>query len=414
MSVIRVSTTPGLEAALASAAAGDTISLAPGSYSGVVINGVNRTSPVVITSQYSSNPAKITDLLVQSSSNVSIQHIVMDATNDLPTDKTSQFTNMAVVRNSSKISFVNDQFHGAPNVTLNNSIEALLVENTPSLTVTQSSFQDFHDAINLFNSDHFSGTNNSFYRIYDDGYRGGGDNAVSIQHNTFNTFHMDPTDTDHPDTIQFWTTNTTKSANGFTISGNTFTRGVDGNAVQGIFFRDQVGNLPFLNVNITGNVYAGSLWTGIRVTGGKNVNVTGNTMTSYSDFTSRIELDSVSNGSVTYNHAGAYIYTGDTGLSVSRERGGPGGAHANPSHRICASAHRPRGSDGGGLGAFRARHHNPRAGHVVGNDVGLGDGGRGPPAQASRRGRLGRDRWELGTGRNGQERSAPAELRASY
>ena len=316
MSVILVNTTAGLEAALAHEAGGDTISLAPGSYSGVVINNVNRTTPVMITSQLSKNPAAITDLIVQNSSNVSIQHIVMDATNDVPTDKTSQFTNMAVVRNSSKISFVNDQFHGAPDVTLNNSIEALLIENSPSVTVTQSSFQNFHDGINLFNSDHFSGTLNSFYRIYDDGYRGGGDNAVSIQHNTFNTFHMDPTDIDHPDTIQFWTTNTTKSANGFNIIGNNFTRGVNGNAVQGIFFRDQVGDLPFLNVNITGNVYAGTLWTGIRVTGGKSVTVTGNTMTSYSDFTSRIELDSVSTGSVSYNHAGAYIYTGDTGLSV--------------------------------------------------------------------------------------------------
>ena len=160
-------------------------------------------------------------------------------------------------------------------MSLNNAISAVNFEHDTNVAVNHSTFQNFHHAVQDYENNGFTASYNSFSMIYDDGIRNGGTSNVNIQHNTFTDFHMDPTDLDHPDTIQFWTNGETTSASNIYIAYNTYTRGA-GNPVQGIFMRDEVGTLPYLNVNIIGNNYAGALYSGIRVIDGHGVNIDNN------------------------------------------------------------------------------------------------------------------------------------------
>src|SRR5688500_15215123 len=90
---------------------------------------------------------------------------------------------------------------------------------------------------------------NSCQDIRTDGMKGGGSSNVVIAQSYFRHFHT--AEGDHPDAIQFWTTNTTTSASNITIVDNVIIQG-NGGPVQGIFLGNEL-DITYQNVTISGN-----------------------------------------------------------------------------------------------------------------------------------------------------------------
>ena len=210
-----------------------------------------------------------------------------------------------------------------------------MIENTNSISVSNSTFYNLHDGLSHFNGDGLSVTNNSFYHLFDDGVRGGGTSDVTISGNSFTDQHFDATDIAHPDAIQFWTTGTTAAVSNIIIANNTYTRGA-GNPAQGIFFRDELGGLPYSNVKILNNTITGSLYNGIEVIDGTNFLISGNVVSSSDPMLMPgIALRDLSNSTVSYNASPEYGYqntvndllTGNTFGQINRISSSLGYSH---------------------------------------------------------------------------------------
>jgi hypothetical protein len=317
-----VTTTAQFLAALSTSQAGDTIELAPGTYSNVVINNKNISQTpstpggatrVLIESQNSSNPAILTDLDVNSSTGFYFQNLTLSTASTPVGPGGGDITDPFRVSQSSQMTFKTVTVIGDPTGTYSTDVSGLLIENSTHLGIQNSTFAYLHNGFSEIGDNYVTVSGNNFSNISDDGIRGGGTSNVTITGNTFTTQHVDASDPTHPDAIQFWTTNTTAGASNITITNNTISRGA-GNAVQGIFLNDEMGNRPYTNVTIQGNSLTGELYNGILVDDGISTTISGNNVVSLPDYVSSIRVYNSLNPIVSYNTAGGYSYSGDTNL----------------------------------------------------------------------------------------------------
>ena len=265
--------TAQLIAAARSARAGDVISLSPGIYSGVELRDLRFAGPVTITSADPANPAVLFDLTVRGSRNLAFSQLVLNAQDG---GDINDFT----VRDSSDIAFDHVEVKGPP--LRPDLLEAgLMFRVNRAISVTNSEFHNLRHGVSLLDNDGVTVSRNTFHDLRTDGIRGGGNSNVVVADNLLADFH--PAPGDHPDAIQFWTGNTTASAKNITVTGNVFVRG-RGSIAQGIFFRDQVGNLPYQNVTIDGNLIVGAMGNGIASGGIGSGRITNNTVVALQDF----------------------------------------------------------------------------------------------------------------------------------
>ena len=316
MSVVVVNTTAGLLGALKTATAGETIELAPGTYSSVNLPNIHPSGTVTITSQYAWNQASITGLVVNTSSNLSFRSLDINATSLTPATGGGNFTWVAEVEKSSNVHFTQVNVHGLAGETAAQSVSGIEFVSSTNVSVSNSSFQYLYNGVADYGSSGFTANSSTFNHIFTDGIHGAGSSNVTISANSFTNMHEDMADLDHPDMIQFFTAGTTASASNFYIANNTYSRG-DGSAVQGIFFNDEVGTLPYQNVTIINNHLAGSLWRGISVSDGNHLNISGNSIVSYLDNWSAVVVQGSANASVTNNQAFKFTYQNDTNLFTS-------------------------------------------------------------------------------------------------
>lgn len=295
MSTFKVSTTAQLVSALKLAKAGDTVSLASGTYAGVTLKGLSYSGAVTIASADPTKPAVFSDLMVRYSSNLQFADVVLSSQSGGP-------TNAFQVLDSSKIGFARILAEGPP---LGAAAEAtgLMIRNSQQVAVTDSEFRNLKHGVSLLDNNGVTLTNNYFHDIRIDGIRGGGSSNVTIAENLFTDFRS--ADLDHADAVQFWTTNTTASASNIVVIGNAVVRGY-GDPIQGIFFRDQVGNLPFKNVTISGNLVVGGSYNGIFADGVAGGGIVGNTVVALPDQASWIRTQASSGVLISGNIASAY------------------------------------------------------------------------------------------------------------
>ncbi len=316
MTTLTATTTAELIADLHAAVGGDRILLAPGTYSGVALAKFKFNSAVTITSADPTNMAVLTDLSVKNCKNLTFSNLEMSTVGTVIGTAAPKTIYPFLVAGSSSIKLTGINMHGDPNGTLATDVSGLVIENCTSCSVTNSSFQHLHDAIDQVGNTGLIINGNSFFHIWTDGIRGGGSSNVTISGNSFSSFRMDPTDPDHPDLIQFWTTGTTTSAKNIKITNNTYVRG-DGNAVQGIDLRDEVGNIPYYNVTITGNTLTGAEPNGIVVYDAIGFNISNNKAYYFADMISRIGAIGSTNGKIVGNTAYAIINQGNTNLTLT-------------------------------------------------------------------------------------------------
>ncbi len=320
-----VSTTAALESALSSAHAGDSILLAPGTYSGLSISNVNVAGgSVTIASQNSANPAVLTGLQVLTSSDLKFSGL------DVIGSSTS-VSYYANVSSSSNVSFSNMLFEG-PSPTALNDPGGLSLWHSSGISVTNSTFEQLGGtnnsgaAMSIVGDNHDTVTGDTFFNLGCDGIDvDGGTSYINISNNTFTDFFYGAGY--HAQAIHVWDGNSTSSANDITISDNISTRGA-GLPAQGIFIEDDNnGTTPFLNLTISGNTVVGSLGQGIALGGGSGdpdattgVLVTGNTVRGYTDISAQLSVANSVNATVTNNSVTWLNYVNgiaDSGLTQS-------------------------------------------------------------------------------------------------
>jgi Ca2+-binding RTX toxin-like protein len=299
MSVFAVSTTAELQNAVKLAQAGDEIRLAPGRYDSVVLQGVAPAGNVTITSADPYNPANFSGLIVTGASNLTFSNVKMTVPDNSYTWYHFQ------VLNSSNIKIVGSVFDG-PGMTPVQETSGLIVRNSSNVTIDSSEFKNLVWGVHFFDNKGITVTNSLFHDIRQDGIRGGSNSQVTYSYNFFTNFH--PTADEHADAMQFWTTNTTTAVSDITVIGNVVVRGATGSPIQGIFMRDEVGNLPYSNVTIANNLIVGGAYNSITLDGGVFGKISGNTVIAFPDQEAWIRtLNTTTNVDVSGNTAFRYV-----------------------------------------------------------------------------------------------------------
>jgi Ca2+-binding RTX toxin-like protein len=297
MTTYNVTSTAELTAALAKAGNGDVIKLASGDYNNVSLRNINISGNVTITSANPSDKAVLTSLNMNNCSGITLSNL------ELAEQKAGADWNFRVT-NCSNVTLSGLDVHGPDNVGSGNESNVLMIRGSNGVTVTNCDIHDSVSGIDMLNNTNLTVSNTSFHDIRMDGIRGGGNSNVLISGNSFTDFH--PAAGDHPDAIQFWTTGTTAAAGNITITDNLITRG-DGDAIQGIFFRDQVGGLSYYNVTVANNTVVGESFNGICLEGVISGKVTGNTVVAYDDRASWLTVVSSSQLVYTDNTVSKYM-----------------------------------------------------------------------------------------------------------
>ena len=305
MATINVSTTAQLQTALSSAHAGDTILLAAGKYSAVTLQNYNFTSPVTIRSADSTHPAKLTDLMVKSSSGLNFSNLELDASG-------SAMTYAFQVKSSSNIDLSHLWIHGSLDGNTADDTNLLLVRDSHNVTVSGSEFEQGKNMFVFLDNDHLQILGDSFHDIHADAVHGAGSSYVTVSGNAFTDFHS--ASGAHPDAIQFLTSGEKAGVHDIVITNNLITRG-SGTIAQGIFVTDQVGTLPYQNVTISGNMLVGTMYNGIMVNHASNVSVTNNIVAGLSDMKSWIRVDSSHGVALSNNTAATFMQSGDSSLT---------------------------------------------------------------------------------------------------
>lgn len=300
-----VNSSSSLVAALKAASGGDVIQLAPGQYSGLVLQNLSFDKPVTITSQDPNNLAVLNNFVVKDSSGLAFQNLEFEA---VGTPGASSFT----LWQCSNISFDSLDVHGSLDNNPQNDPWGLLIRNSSGVTVSNSEFHDLGIAIGHLNSDYVKIIGNNIHTIRWDGIDGGGSQHVVISGNYLTDFH--PLPTDHQDAIQFWTSGTSRPGSDITVTNNVIVRG-DGVAMQGVFIGDEVGDMQYTNVTITDNLLIGTLYNGIAVSHTDGLTISDNTIVSLPDQLSWVSALNVVNASMTGNSSAYYNTTKAGGLT---------------------------------------------------------------------------------------------------
>ncbi|HWE99379.1 MAG TPA: right-handed parallel beta-helix repeat-containing protein [Caulobacteraceae bacterium] len=300
-----IATSEDLERALHKAQPGEVLALSPGVYDELRINGFHGT--VTITSADPKRPAQIHRLTIRDSSGVTLQGVELVAP---LADPAVGWRQPFVVAGSSHITLKNLDVHSVAGSTLATENGGLIVRESDHILIADSDFHDLHAAIQHGNIDHLEIRGNQLRHLRDDGIRGGGSSNVVIADNHCSSQHPDLEDQDHPDCIQFWTTNTTQPAHDITVENNTYDRG-SGMPIQGIFFNDEAGH-PYERVTIRGNRLHGASWNGIYVHDASDVVLENNEVCDRPDRESWMTLINVHGATLRDNRAGKYQLPGST------------------------------------------------------------------------------------------------------
>jgi parallel beta-helix repeat protein len=264
-----VGDTGSLNTTLSFAQSGDTIQLAAGQYDGLSIKNLTFADGVTITSADPSQQAVLSNFTVTNSSGLTISNVEMVAGGGL---NSWAFA----VSGSTNVNFDHVYVHGSLDANAANDSNGLSVLKSSGVNITNSTFQELGRGIAVGESSNINIANNSAYEMRSDGFDFAQVDHVTITGNNLTNFHKNATD--HPDAIQFWTSGTTAPSHDITITGNVITLG-DGLGTQGIFFRDQLGTMPYANVTVSDNLIDGTGYNGIRIGHVNGLTVSDNQLT---------------------------------------------------------------------------------------------------------------------------------------
>ncbi len=313
MTVFTASTQAQLDSALTQLKSGDTLQLGAGAYS-FVLSSKAFTSNVTITSLDPANPARLSWMKVTDTSNLTFKNL--EVGRSLGSTETID-SSLSKVNGGSNITFDTVHFHGSMDGNPTNDGTGITFGGVNGIKLINSEFEQLGRGAVFGSSTNITIANNRFHDIRSDGIDFSAVTNVVIDGNHFTNFSR--ISSDHPDAIQFWTTNTTRPSTDIVIRNNVILEG-NGSGMQGIFMRDELGTLPYERVTIENNlIYETNMSNGITVMGGKDITIRGNTVLSPSEDTVPvwIRVENVTGGTVTKNLTDKFYTGSNTSVSIT-------------------------------------------------------------------------------------------------
>ncbi|WP_165843969.1 right-handed parallel beta-helix repeat-containing protein [Phenylobacterium kunshanense] len=291
MATIAVSSVQGLEAALAAAKAGDTISLSGGNYGELTVRGKVFDTPVKIVAADAANPPVFDSIYIYKSEGLTFTNVSVEFK---PDQDTLSFSSAVKINLSKDISFVGGEFKGGPavngvpqdaetgdstgNVLGMPAGRAVTIESSQGVTIQGVEIHEFHKGLVLAKSSGLVIKDNEIYDLRTSPITGGGVNDVVIDGN-----HLHDSnpwrwgEVDHADFIHLWTSETVGQSKNITITNNVLEQG-DGEAILGIYLDDNANKLGFTNVDISNNLIMNGDHQGIGLENVANGRVVDNTL----------------------------------------------------------------------------------------------------------------------------------------
>lgn len=278
MVAILVSNAAGLQAALTSAKAGDTISLRGGDYGDFKIKGVNFASDVRIVAADATKPPVFNTIDVIQSSHIKFENIVVDMH---PTETTVTSTPALEIRGSSFITFSGGRIEGGDaisgvsqdalalekggNVIGMPTGEAALVFESKNVVIDKVQITDLAQGIVLSKSSGVTVSNNNIHDIRTSHIISGGTSNLTITGN-----HLSDSNPwnwgagDHGDFIHLFTIQGDKTTENVIIKNNVLDQG-QGTAILGIYLDDNKYGVGYTKVDISNNLIVNGNSQGVRL-----------------------------------------------------------------------------------------------------------------------------------------------------
>lgn len=274
---MRVADMPQLYEALKLARGGETITLAPGVYSGLAFKAAPKFDKLVtITSANPSRRAVFSDFALTGAKGLRFTNLdLVPLPHDVAAD--GSYWAFKILR-SEDVHFDRVSIHGSLDGDSTNDVQGLQLRFSTNLTVTNCEFQQLERALLISQTSKVVASGNYAHDLRSDGFDLVEVHDIRLIDNTFRDFT--PIGDDHPDAIQFWTTGTKVASRDIVIADNVILRG-SADYMQGIFLRDQVGTLPYERVTIRNNLVVGTGYNGIRIQGARDLTLTDNQLVSF-------------------------------------------------------------------------------------------------------------------------------------
>jgi hypothetical protein len=230
-------------AALRAAADGDEVVISAGAVA-LTVDGVKRQNVVIRPAEGAR--VAFTPLVVTRSSGLTFRGF----------EATTTTATAVSITSSQNIRIEGFDVHGDPALKTG---KGLMIRDATDVSFTGSRVHDVFHGLTHLDNDGLTIAGNDFRTLYGDAVRGGGSDRVLISKNAFTDLYR--IDGNHPDVIQFWTSNTTVAANDLRIEGNVYRKG-NGGPAQFIFIGNEA-KLPYTNVVVRGNGGVGGMYHGV-------------------------------------------------------------------------------------------------------------------------------------------------------
>lgn len=302
---LELSASDNLEAAIARSRDG-VIRLAPGAHPAAIIRNYAADRRLVIESAQPEAPAVLAGLTIDRSQNVTIRNVVIrppQLSVAAAATKGADAQSASNVRGSNNITIEGVTFEGSPTAGGMGNGTGMLLRGIRGVTVTACRFSHFRYGLAFLSGDGLKIERNEFHDLRTDAIRGGGADNLLIAGNVVSD--LKPDDGDHPDGVQLWTVNEKRPARAITIRDNLIYRG-KGGIIQGIFVRDNNLQIPFEDMEISGNMVVGSMYNGIAVQGARRLRIVDNEVIPEGGQKSWIRLNSGDEAVLANNRAAIY------------------------------------------------------------------------------------------------------------
>lgn len=258
-----------LGAAIARAAPGDRILLAPGSYGDLIIGP--RRGAIAIEAADASTPPVFRSIFLRDADGVTLRNlaVVYGAAANPLSDRAVE------VRRCVDIRLEGLRIASAENGAPGDDANGLIIRESRRVTVASARMTDLFRGAAVYDSDHVTIAGASFTRIGSDGVVARGTRDLTVENNSFTDFTpADPVKW-HPDAIQLWSRGAARANERIVIRNNVISRG-EGGPTQGIFIKTP--EIASRDIFIDGNRIEQSMGQGIFVQNADGVTIRNNTL----------------------------------------------------------------------------------------------------------------------------------------
>jgi Right handed beta helix region/PKD domain len=289
---VEIENSQQLLSALDSAGGGDVLMLRPGNYGKLTLKGVlgsqySFSSPVVLKSIDPSHPAIFSHIGLTNVKNMTFSNIKVDY---VYTKGEARQTKALEARNCESISVFSSDFDGdnATNddATANGFATGIAISflNSRNIEISNSKIHTWLRGAVFGSVENLKFLKNDIRDMRSDGTDFADVQNVLIEGNSIYAFRRSLESGDHPDMIQFWTTNTTRPSTDITIKNN-FLSAEPHQETQSIFMRNEVVDrglagqeMYYRNILVEGNVIRNAHIHGITVGASDGLIVKSNTL----------------------------------------------------------------------------------------------------------------------------------------